>query len=97
MTSSSIAVCVREPIRVVPGIYSRAALALLRARLAHERSGVQLVLVQDERISNSLDRDALQAACKANFTTALQMVAENDHFGNPELSEELLTLSLIHI
>ena len=27
----------------------------------------------DERISNSLDRDSLQAACKANFTTAVQM------------------------
>ena len=50
---------------------------------------------EDERISNSLDRDALQAACKANFTTALQMVAENDHFGNPELSEELLTWSYV--
>ena len=50
---------------------------------------------EDERISNSLDRDALQAACKANLTTALQMAAENDHFGNPELSEELLTWSYV--
>ena len=48
----------------------------------------------DERISNSLDRDALRAACKANFTnTAVHMLAENDRSGNPELSEELLSWS----
>ena len=48
----------------------------------------------DERISNSLDRDALRVACKANFTnTAVHMLPENDRSGNPELSEELLSWS----